>query len=182
MNECNLISDSELERFARDQWVKARNYLSAHFSMPEEDCRDIYQDSLVVLWENIRNGKLTELTASLSCYFISICRNKALELTRKQIKEESIRVSYDSERIDAILELDDTPARQERERVIRRIVKVLPEPCAAILWGFYRDGMSMSQLAVMLGYSGADTVKTMKYRCVGHFKKRFNEIKNKFYN
>ena len=51
--------------------MKVRNYLRQKYDLPEDDCRDIYQESLLTLYENIQNGKLTELTASLSCYFIS---------------------------------------------------------------------------------------------------------------
>ena len=176
------LSDSELERFAGEEWMKVRNYLRQKYDLPEDDCRDIYQESLLTLYENIQNGKLTELTASLSCYFISICRNKALEHLRRQTREETVVSPIDYEKVETIIDLDDTPRRDEVQRLVRKVVEQLPEPCAGILWGFYRDGLSLSEIAMTLGYSGANTVKVLKHRCINHFNKRFREMYSRYYD
>ena len=61
------------------------------------------------------------------------------------------------------------------------IVKDLPSPCNELLWGFYRDGLSMKDLAERYGYSNENTVKVTKHRCCDKFKKRFTEMLHKLF-
>lgn len=69
-----------------------------------------------MLYNNIRAGKLDEMTASLSTYFLSICKNKALEHLRGSAKslnvdnEMSLTLmdgGIQSEKIEALLALDN---------------------------------------------------------------------------
>lgn len=43
-----------------------------------------------MLYNNIRAGKLDKMTASLSTYFMSICKNKALEHLRGSAKSMNV--------------------------------------------------------------------------------------------
>ena len=91
----HTISDTdnvELSTFAEEQWHKVLNYLGRTFNLPREDCQDVFQDAFIVLYDQINEGRLTPLKCSLSTYFTSICRYKALELLRHN--NRSITTDY----------------------------------------------------------------------------------------
>lgn len=82
-------------------------------------------------------------------------------------------------KINKILSFDDGNFTEQKEALVRDIVKDLPSPCNELLWGFYRDGLSMKELAERHGYSNENTAKVTKHRCCDKFKKRFSEMLNK---
>ena len=178
-----------LNDFASKQWEKTLAFLQGHYSLSHPDCEDVFQEAFITLHKNIIDGKLANMTASLSTYFNSICRNKAFELLRKSGKTINIIDEYpnvakdesEDERIDRLLALEDDDEQVEHRKsaIVLQIVKDLPEPCESLLWGFYRDGFSMKTLASMLNYSSESSVKVTKHRCCDKFKKRYEEIVGK---
>ena len=74
---------------------------------------------------------------------------------------------------------EDTIAVERKESLVRDIVRNLPSPCNELLWGFYRDGLSMKEIAERYGYSSENTAKVTKHRCCDKFKKRFSEMLGK---
>lgn len=181
----------DLNVFAFEQWDKTLAYLQGAFSLSRSDCEDIFQEAFIVLYNKILEGHLA-LTASMSTYFIGICRNKALERLRGMGQELNIiddypsmtKDVYEDERIDRLLALEDNTELIEsrKEAIVRDIVSKLPAPCDKILWGFYRDGFSMKTLAQMYNYKSEGSVKVTKHRCSEKFKARFMEIANRLFD
>ncbi len=181
-------SPETLNAFASKQWEKTLAFLQGQFSLSRPDCEDVFQEAFIILQQNILDGKLADMTASLATYFNSICRNKAFELMRQNGKTLNIideypdatKDEFEDERIDRLLALenenDDEDVERRKLALVRQIVKNLPEPCDSLLWGVYRDGFSMKTLASMLNYASENSVKVTKHRCCDKFKKRYKEI------
>ncbi len=183
-------SNTTLDAFVKSQRDRAITYLQNNFTISMDDCEDIFQDSFIILYQNVQEGKLDNLTSSVSTYFMAICRNKAMELLR--IKGKYIHSPVDVEiqksttflesKISNVLSFDnDDVPTEKKEALVREIVKDLPSPCNELLWGYYRDGLSMKDLAELYGYSNENTVKVTKYRCCDKFKKRFTEMLHKIF-
>ena len=161
-------------------------YLQRDFSLSIEDSEDIFNDSFLTLDKNIQDGKLDNLTSSISTYFIGICKNKAREFLRS--KNKVVNLSYDpgikeqntflDDKVESILmlESDNDIARRKKEEIVRDVVRDLPSPCNELLWGFYRDGLSMKQLAEKFNYKSESSVKVTKHRCCEKFRERFNKL------
>lgn len=192
VNKNNIYDINDLNRFASSQWSKALAFLKNRFGIDEDDCKDIFQESFIVLYNNIQAGKLDNMTASLSTYFMSICRNKAIEMLRGSAKSVNVDSEMSlslmdgevqSEKIEALLALDngDEAIEAQKEELVRTIVKNLPSPCNELLWGFYRDNLSMKSLAEMFNYSSEGVVKVIKHRCCEKFRARYNELCNKLF-
>lgn len=188
MKKSGTNSKTVIEEFVKSQRVKTISYLQRNFSISTADCEDIFQDSFMVLYHNAQEGKLEDLSSSVSTYFISICRNKAMELLRRKGKfiqsfADDEDVSYEQfleSKINKVLSfVEDGNDVEQKEALVRNIVKDLPSPCNELLWGFYRDGLSMKDLAERYGYSSENTAKVTKHRCCDKFKKRFTEMLNK---
>lgn len=185
-------TERELNTFAAKEWPKVLNFLKNRFGIDEDDCKDIFQESFIILYTNILSGKLNDMTASLSTYFTSICKNKALEFLRGAARsvnvdsETSLSLldgEVKTEKIEALLALDegDTALETQKEELVQSIVKDLPSPCNELLWGFYRDNLSMKALAEMFNYSSESSVKVTKHRCCEKFRARYNELCNKLF-
>ena len=182
-------NERKLEKFAKDQWQKTRAYLISRYSLSEDECADVFQDSLVILWKNINENKVDskDLGLSSSTYFMTICRNKTMELLRSkskytttpyEINPNKDHHDYQEDQVEIILSLEDARenVQKEKEALVRDIVKNLPSPCNELLWGYYGDGHSMKMLAEMFNYASENAVKVTKHRCCEKFRIRYSEM------
>ena len=182
-------NERKLEKFAKEQWQKTRNYLISRYSLSEDECADVFQDSLVILWKNINENKVDskDLGLSSSTYFMTICRNKTMELLRSkskyvttpyEINPNKEHHDYQEDQVERILSLEDARenVQKEKEALVRDIVKNLPSPCNELLWGYYGDGHSMKMLAEMFNYASENAVKVTKHRCCEKFRVRYSEM------
>ena len=128
----------------------------------EEEAQDIYQEALIVFWQKAVSGNLV-LTSKISTFLYSICLN----LWRKELDRKS-RLSHEEK--DGSVEMD--VSRDERIKIINECINDLGTTCKKILKYFYFDQMSMSNIALNLGFANTDTAKTKKYKC----KKRLDEL------
>lgn len=180
-------SNIHINAFAEKEWKKIIPFLQKQFGLSEEDCKDVFQESFIVLHNNIILGKLNNLTSSLSTYFTGICVNKAREALRKNNKQ--IRVGDDgsldflnkdikADKIESLLQLEHEEASitSRKETLVRQIVSNLPSPCNELLWGYFRDNLNMKTLAQMFNYSSESSVKVTKHRCQKKFKEHFNAL------
>ena len=182
-------NERKLEKFAKEQWQKTRAYLISRYSLSEDECADVFQDSLVILWKNINENKVDskDLGLSSSTYFMTICRNKTMELLRSkskcvttpyEINPNKDHHDYQEDQVERILSLEDARenVQKEKEALVRDIVKNLPSPCNELLWGYYGDGHSMKMLAEMFNYASENAVKVTKHRCCEKFRVRYSEM------
>ena len=183
-------SNTALDSFIKSQRDRTITYLQRNFPISKTECEDIFQDSFIILYQNAQEGKLDHLTSSVSTYFMAICRNKTMELLRTKGKYIHAPIDNDIQKstpflenkINKVLSFDsDDTSIERKEALVRDIVKDLPSPCNELLWGFYRDGLSMKDLAERYGYSNENTVKVTKHRCCDKFKKRFTELLHKLF-
>ena len=178
----------KLEKFVRKQRDKMRLYLQNRYSLSVDEFDDVFQDSLIVLWKNISEQKVDAegLGMSSSTYFMTICRNKTMELLRRKSKYITTpyeinpsKEHYDflEEQVERILSLDNDKEKvqNEKEALVRDILMNLPSPCNELLWGYYDAGHSMRMLAEMFNYASENAVKVTKHRCCEKFRKRYKE-------
>lgn len=135
----------------------------------EEDALDIFQEAIILLYENILQGRLTELSSSLKTYLFAIGKNRMLN----QVKRESRKVGE----IDVVaqrLQADGLPhddlLENESVRQVAALVAGLGAPCDQLLKLFYYQRFSMEAIAENLGYSGPDVAKAQKNRCMKKLK------------
>ena len=187
------LQNLEINRFLAEEKDKVLSYLRKVFSVSDDDLNDVYQESSVALFLNIRDGKLSNLTSTLSTYFLRICINQTLKLLGKQKKvvplfDDSTITNKDAFRPDKIDELyqlcteDEDAERVSRsEKVVQSIIDSMPDTCKNIFKGYYWDNLTTSTIADMFGFSNANSVKTQKYKCLQRFRSKYNELMNKIY-
>ena len=187
------LQHQELNRFLAEEKGKVQAYLRKKFSISDDDLDDIYQESSMALFLNIRDGKLADLTSTLSTYFLRICINQALKFIGKQQKvvplfDDSTITNKDEFRSDKIDELyrlctedEDAERVAQSERIVQNIIEVMPDTCKNIFQGYYWDNFTTSTIADMFGFANANSVKTQKYKCLQKFRNKYNELMRKYY-
>lgn len=185
------LQHQDLNRFLAEEKGKVLAYLRKKFSISDDDLDDIFQESSMALFLNIRDGKLANLTSTLSTYFLRICINQALKSIGKQQKvvplfDDSTITNKDEFRSDKIDELyrlctedEDAERVAQSERIVQNIIEVMPDTCKNIFKGYYWDNFTTSTIADMFGFANANSVKTQKYKCLQKFRNRYNELMNK---
>lgn len=160
------MKDSEvLERISRGD-EKALDYLYRKYyrmmtsiiiknNGTEEDAKDVFQDALIVFWQNVTSGKLV-LTSKISTYIYSVCLN----LWRKELDRKS-RLSHEEK--EEVEYIDDE--QKERAKIIHQCIDRMDETCRKLLTYYYFDDMSMQDITKKLGFANTDTTKTRKYKC-----------------
>ena len=187
------IDNVELNRFISDEQGKVLSYLRKTFSVSDDDLNDIYQESSTALYMNIRDGKLSNLTSSLSTYFLRVCINQTLKFIGKRQKvvplfNDSTITNKDAFRPDKIDELYQLCTEDEEaekvtclEKIVQSIIESMPDTCKNVFQGYYWDNLTTTTIADMYGFSNANSVKTQKYKCLQKFRSKYNELKNRIY-
>lgn len=194
--ENKIPSIRELDAFLGESQEKVIAYMRNSFSsLRDEDLQDIYQESSVALYKNIKGGKLKTLTSSLLSYFIQININQARKFCRHQsIRTEmeykdGVKIDQDSpireDRLDELLLLttdDEEEAVQRRkEDLVQEILNAMMKKCHDLLWSFYAEGLNWETVAGMCSLANANTAKASATRCKDQFRKKYNELISKIY-
>lgn len=135
-------------------------FVCRDFLLDRDDAVELYQESFIALYENVRNGKLTKLTASLKTYLFRIARNKMMN----RMRDSKPHVPLTDEFVEN--EDDWTPQHQ----ITYELVQQMQEPCNTVLTLFYWDKCSMEEIARRMNYSGAPVAQNRKSICMKKLK------------
>lgn len=133
----------------------------------EEEALDIYQDSIVTMYENIVSGKLTTLTSSLKTYLFAIGKYKLYSI--QKVKSSTERLSDYEFHLKQESE-DDFLVEEENVEKIQKAYQQLGNKCKEVLKLFYYENYSIEEIKDLLDYTSKDVVKSQKSRCIKHLK------------
>ncbi|MEL7144744.1 MAG: sigma-70 family RNA polymerase sigma factor [Bacteroidota bacterium] len=131
-----------------------------------EQARDIFQEGLIVLYNNLLEDKF-QGNSAITTYLISICKNLWLNELKKAKSFES-----DS----SLVNLIDEEELIVNVAVVELLQSKLDPDCQAVLKAYYYDERSMEEISSQFGLSGAQSAKTKKLRCM---KKLITMVKEK---
>ncbi|MDX2361349.1 MAG: sigma-70 family RNA polymerase sigma factor [Crocinitomicaceae bacterium] len=142
---------------------------------------EIFNDSLILLIEKVQNPKF-ELSAKMTTYLYGINRFLAMNELRKQQKNNS-SISLELEWSDTLIlsdkDLEYDYEKEEKLKLMERILKKISERCQKILELFYFKNQSMDKIAKELNFSSENSAKTQKYKCLKHaYELSMNETSN----
>jgi RNA polymerase sigma-70 factor (ECF subfamily) len=149
-----------------------------NYSCTTEEAQDVFQQVVVIFYESIKIGRLTEITSTVKTYLFSIGKNKIQELLRK--RKRSIATENADYYIDTNIFYgeEDDYSMQELD-MVTNCLNELGNPCKALLVHCFYHNHSMTEISDLLDYKNSDTVKNMKYKCIQRLRKLFHsEIKS----
>lgn len=184
----NPIMERGLHKLCKDYYDK--NFHKS--KVDEEGRKDIFQSSLLALWDNIRNRRLfveneelkgkdgQPFTSSLTTYFMGIVNNKYLEWLRKNPivpaidpKKEKIPDDYTEEEIVRDFLYDDTAIT--KLKIIANRINHMAKQCNKILTLFYYEEKDYDEIMVLMpSFQSKDALKTAKYKCLKRLRESVN--------
>lgn len=183
---CGITNeDNDVIRYIYKNSYRPVRHLVKRNSGSEEDARDIFQDSLVVLYRKLKAGSL-KLSCSVSTFIYSVARLLWLKELKTRGKENISIDDYDGW-VDEESNIIRIYEQNERLLFYRRIFEQLSEDCKKIL-RMVMKSYTISEITRIMGYSSVQHTKNRRYRCKKALVNRiiqnpeYNELKNEVYN
>ena len=136
-----------------------------------DDAKDIFQESIIVLYEKVRSGSF-ELNCQIKTFIYSVARR----LWLKRLQQQN-RYSAAGDNMETVIpveeDLEDHEQRNAEFEMMEKAINNLGEPCKSLLEAYYLQKRSMQSIATSFGYTNADNAKNQKYKCLMRLKKIF---------
>ena len=160
-----------------DQYrAEAINWIVKDYKMNREDAEEIFQTSIVLLFENFITGKLIEFTSGIKTYLFAIIKNKIIHHNRLKSKFSNYEISNLLK--DSIVE-DYIEINESDLNLSLFALEKLGHPCKSILeYSFYQQ-KNIEEITSLMEYKNTDTTKNLKYKCIKRLQKLFFELKEK---
>ncbi len=138
-----------------------------------DNARDVFQDGLVIIIENLLQKKL-EITESFDGYLYSVCRN----LWYRQWIENKRKLKFfdDYGYDDLDIDYRDYEEHLDKYEQYAAAIEMLGETCRKLLELCYYQNMGWNEIASQLGYASAGSARNQKYKCLERIRKYQAEI------
>jgi len=162
------------EQFAFEYLYK-NNYpavrqLVFQYKGSDDDAKDIFQEGMIALWNNIRSGSYQlRPDVKMSTYLIQICKLRWMDRLKKASSRYELRQeSYQEPAQEAEVEVEWINREEQSE--FQQQFAQLGERCQTLLKRFYFMKQSLQEIADFLSI-GEASAKNEKYRCMQRLKK-----------
>lgn len=162
--------DKTLTMLYQNHKADAVNWAKTTYQLDKEDAEEIFQTSIVLLYDNIVTDKLSTLTVDIKTYIFSIIKNKIIHHNRAKSKT----ISYDANEIirDTVDEEYQETSKEDLDKAAKALLDI-GEPCKSLLELSYYQQMKLDDITALLKYKNNDTTKNLKYKCMKRLQKIF---------
>jgi RNA polymerase sigma factor (sigma-70 family) len=162
------ISDIDIISGIHNQDDKVLNWLYDNYfqsvknhvlsnSGSDEDVSDVFQDTIIVLYNQITENVLN-LTTDLKGYFFGIARNVWSAQLRKKQKTTELEIDIADE------EENEEQYDQLLERIISRVFQKL-KPDQQMILSLFSEGLSYEEIAYKMDLKNEVYARRKKYLC-----------------
>lgn len=155
-----------LETIYVEHFPMIRDYILKN-SGSEIEAKDVYQDGMIILHEKLMDPSFL-LTAKISSFLFSICRNLWLKQLRERKKQPKTALDENHDFVPDMV--DDYLENELRLKAIMNGIKEMGDSCKKILNMFFFEKASMREIAEKLGYTNEANAKNQKYKCMKKLK------------
>jgi RNA polymerase sigma factor (sigma-70 family) len=133
------------------------------------DAHDVFQEAIVIFCRRAADPSF-QLTSSIGTYLYSVCRHLWKDMQRKQKRQVLLDDMHEVGN-----EITETVqehwAREEKYGYLDQVLKQIDARCRQIFQLYYFEKRSMQQVAQQVGFSGEESAKTQKYKCMEQARK-----------
>lgn len=155
------MNDKAFGKFYREQREPFVRWLQKKYPISIKDATDIYQDSILVVYRNLKNGSFDETKSKLTTYLFAIGRNICVKLLKDRNKIPP-NPEYQESTV--------TNVSDKRIKAVKSLLVKMKEPCKSIVTGLYLHEMNPEQIAQKLNYRNLRVFYTQKSRCIKKIK------------
>ena len=144
----------------------------------KDDAKDVFQNALLVFYQKVHLPEF-KLTAKLSTYLFSICKNLWLNALRKKKKTSELGAETDQ----LSNEEDQTTHEEGIVQIIRDKLHEIGDPCRSLIVFHEFHKMKWDEIAQKMNYATSHAARNQKYKCLLRLKKMIPEqLKNSLLN
>jgi RNA polymerase sigma factor (sigma-70 family) len=136
-----------------------------------DDAKDIFQETMIVLYEKVRSGTF-ELNCLIKTYVYSVSRRLWLKRLQ-QMNRYVPAIENLQETVPVEEEIEENERINSEFQAMEKAISSLGEPCKSLLEAYYLEKKSMQEIALFFGYTNAENAKNQKYKCLVRLKKIF---------
>lgn len=141
---------------------------SSRYTTDKVTLEDIFQDAIIVLYENALAGKLDNLKSTLKTYLFGTGKFmlfKHFRDSKKDIRTDQDYV-FDNYEQAVIEEVSEDEGLNAYQKLLVANFKKLGDKCREILELFYLQGMKLDEIMGLQGYENKNVAKSQKSRCL----------------
>jgi RNA polymerase sigma factor (sigma-70 family) len=129
----------------------------------EAEGKDIFQEGLLVLYKQIRQGKFRG-ESQLRTYLFSICKYLWFQKLKKENRRAELLENHewDPQEIDPYREMQD----QENKKMVLALFDELGPACKKTLLASLYENKPMEEIAQEMGFKGKQIARNKKYKCL----------------
>ena len=137
-----------------------------YYPIEEETAEDIYQESFMIMYQNVWEGKFKDRQASLKTYLFEIGKHKICNYLAKNKLEFIPLQTLSSEWAEQNY---DTEEWMEAQTIVNQLIDEADDICNRILRLFYWERLKMTDIACQLNYKSEQVAKNKKNSCLRRF-------------
>lgn len=169
------------EQFLKDLYQKFREeffaWSSREFSGTKSEAADVFQDAVIIFYQNIISGKVQHLEVTVKTYLFGIGK----KLWLKKLNQEKNRERLKLEKRYKLSYLPPHNYSYQNEKhpqkdLIEVTIKKLGDTCQKIITLFYYYKYSVDAIKEELNLASAVSVRNRKRQCMLQLKKLIMEV------
>lgn len=153
--------DSDVLTFIYNKYYSEIRQFILRNSGEEEDAKDVFQESIIVLYRQLKEKSL-ELTCAINTYIFSVCKYIWLKQLNKRRPNMSPEYDLD-ENIEYNDEFENIVVDNEKYELYQSHFRKIPEDCQRVL-KLYLENKSIKEIASEMGFT-ENYAKKRKYTC-----------------
>ena len=171
-----MTSEGIIRSFYRDHREEFIHF-GMKYNMNKENLIDIFQDVVIIFFEQKEAGKIDALRCSNKTYLFSIGKHKIIEYLRKNHNKFSLpNDQLPDDVVDPSIMEEDSLS--ESQQLLVNGLRQLGKKCREIITLFYQRQLTISEIASMKGYKNENVVKAHKSRCMKSLKEIVTKMNN----
>lgn len=145
--------------------------LALRITLNREEAEDVVQETMIKVWNRREDWERLD---SIEAFCLAVCRNLAVDKTRRHERQNLTLDSADHEAADMSYASNPEEQTMQRDRIelVRRLINSLPEKQRSVMQLRDIEGKSYKEIAVALGIS-EEQVKINIFRARQTIKQRF---------
>ncbi len=163
--ELGLVYEEYREEFLH--WIGREYHCSP------DDSKDIYQLTILIFHDNIKQGKLEHLMSSVKTYLFGIGKNIAKENFRKE--KRYVPISKEKWLKENLIDEPTQTIDEDAFARAKSALNKLGQPCQRLIELFYYERKSIPEITAELDYKNPETAKNQKCKCMARLRKIFEK-------
>jgi len=140
-----------------------------------DDLLDAWQDAVIMFYEQVRDGKLTQLTCEIKTFLFLIASRRLMKTLKKSERIDLVEEFHVNVRIIESINGFEEDEDETKRQILQEAVQALPEQSKQTLTLRYVDGKSVSEIKKLMNYASENVVSATLSRTLKKLKETIQE-------